>query len=463
MLLCGIHFWQTPDEVADLHQVVVENSPYPMPRRWDRRFHRHTESRGREIILIDKLPGVRGGWVCLAPGGKIKTVSLLSRTSIGDKKSALPASIRWETLGGVSPEQKRDAKAKSKELIDSGNRFVELGALKSKRTLGARVQRAVQAAALVPAVIFGLGHWVAGSWWHVMGLVAVVYVTWEMAEMSGLAGWVKASFQASSTFCWAMSWLIGRVGEARTMLENTLEEISELTGFNVTLLEVGLLAFGITTLACCVAFFWDEVKAAVQEDAEEESTPSGSPSGSVGAASVSSDSEGEGRSGKQTAEALESLSCNQERLAQQLDDLQAEQRQERLLRSMSPAEKPLTFLTPSDSATESAEEMIKRLDGSDGIFLKDRGHEEKPIKAKSISEEAVASLGGTGALSPASTHESWEQVHLLPGAAEEEPLKAHMKVQTMIQQLEMRTEMNREADLAKKPHDKSEVLDPINQ
>ena len=134
--------------------------------------------------------------------------------------------------------------------------------------------------------------------------------------------------------------------------------------------------------------------------------------------------------------------------------------------------------------------MIKRLDGFADILLKDQGHEEMPSKAMTISEEAVASLGGVGALSPASTHESWE-VPPLPGAAVE-PLRAHMKVQTMIQQLqrlnhnpgidkssdflggeyrrkskdEMRPEMDRDADSTKvkqKFQDKSDVLDPINQ
>ena len=319
------------------------NSPYPMPKQWDRRFHRHTETRGREVILIEKLPGVRGAWICLAPGGKIKTLSLLSRTSVGDKKSALPSSIWWEALGPIGPEQKEDARAKSQELIDSGTRTIELGTFRSKKTVGARMQRAVQTAALVPAAIFGLGHWAAGSWWRVMGLCAVVYVTWEMAERSGLVGWIKASFQASSTVCWAMSWMIGKVAEAKTVAEDTLEEINEITGLNVTLFEVGLATFGITTLACCIAYFWDEVKAVVQEDAEEEDTPPGSPTASVGGTPPSSDSEGEGRLGKLTAKALESLSRNQERLSQQLDDLQTEQRRERLLRSMSPSGPPPTL------------------------------------------------------------------------------------------------------------------------
>ena len=119
---------------------------------------------------------------------------------------------------------------------------------------------------------------------------------------------------------------------------------------------------------------------------------------------MSSDSESDGRSGKQTAKALESLSGSQERLAQQLGDLQTEQRRERLLRSMSPAGTFPTFLAPADCAPEPVEAMIKRLNGLADILLKDQGHEEMPSKAMTVSEEAVASLGGVGALSHASTY-----------------------------------------------------------
>ena len=44
-----------PDEVCDEKLAVA-----PMPgggKAWERRFHRHAECRGREVALLEKVPG----------------------------------------------------------------------------------------------------------------------------------------------------------------------------------------------------------------------------------------------------------------------------------------------------------------------------------------------------------------------------------------------------------------------
>ena len=53
----------------DYNELLVPNLEFMPPKKWDRRFHRRTETRGREVMLIDKVSGQRGTWACLAPGG----------------------------------------------------------------------------------------------------------------------------------------------------------------------------------------------------------------------------------------------------------------------------------------------------------------------------------------------------------------------------------------------------------
>ena len=98
---------------------------------------------------------------------------------------------------------------------------------------------------------------VAGSWWRVMGMLTVIFVKWVMAEMSGL-GWIKASSRLSSPTCWVMSWMTMTAAEAETMTEDTLQEIDDLTGFNVILLEVGVPGSDITILVGYVDTWQDK-------------------------------------------------------------------------------------------------------------------------------------------------------------------------------------------------------------
>ena len=88
VLFPGILCWQTLDQSVGPHQVVAVGIPCPMPKQW-------------------------------AVGGRFRTVSLLSRTSFGDKKSALSTSGWRVASGALDPGREEYAETKYGGLVGS--------------------------------------------------------------------------------------------------------------------------------------------------------------------------------------------------------------------------------------------------------------------------------------------------------------------------------------------------------
>ena len=226
-----------------------------------------------------------------------------------------------------------------------------------------------------------------------MGLVAFLYVTRELAERSGLISWAKAAVQASSTLVWAVGYIVGQIQGAKEYLPGSQEEFNEITGLHVSQWEAMLAPVGFTTMCCAVAFFWDELKENFSETPS--TSPVSSPTTSVGNTPATSEDEdvSDPVLGRHAAKALGSLSRNQERLAQQLEEMQTDARRDRMLRNVmrtdsAPMPTPASG-EASSTMPKTVEDMMKRLDAFEEMMQRDRSPTIARPEALTRAEESL--------------------------------------------------------------------------
>ena len=120
-------------------------------------------------------------------------------------------------------------------------------------------------------------------------------------------------FKAGSTTIWILGSAVDMAQEILDHLQSGIDDFNELTGWQVTMWEMGMAILASVTLLAVSAYLWDEIKeACYQEEDRNEACPD-SPTTSAQGSPVQSDDESGGVSGKwvkDLAETFRGLSEN---------------------------------------------------------------------------------------------------------------------------------------------------------
>ena len=90
VVICG--FLEEPSEVPAAFAPATSKGfrdVSAMPAQWDRRYYRTSESAGQELLLLKRIPGARGMWVCVRPDNSIAKVNLQLKSTIATQPLAV--------------------------------------------------------------------------------------------------------------------------------------------------------------------------------------------------------------------------------------------------------------------------------------------------------------------------------------------------------------------------------------
>ena len=356
--------------------------------KWGRKFHRHSELQGKELAIIDRVPGMSGVWTCLVAGGQVKTVNTRARSGVTNLQ--IPG-VFYAGLGTLTAVQKTAAEDLSQHRLAQGGP-ADLGPYVKRSPFFQRMQRVLQVAAFAPAAIVASVSWASGAWWRVAGLGAATYVVWEIGERSGFVKWAKTLFRVGATLAWSTSSAVGVFWEYYLFIDERLEEFNHAWNTNFRMTDLMLGCFGLLTLSCLLSFFWAEIKEQVLAKEQSES-----PTSSAGATPLTSDDEA-GEQDQATSdgdpqgpiilkltEMVASLSASQQAMMSQMEQSQSAARQERLLREVQ---------APSQqSSPVSVEDIMKKLEEVEEKVNMDRAGTSPSKKSTSAAGALYQNIG----------------------------------------------------------------------